>query len=152
CQALVPLAFFLAVSCVRTNLPHWSLFGFIPLFPALGAKWAAVARDAPARMHRRLALWAGTALLAAAVAVIQARLGVVSVRPDPALEMSGWTSVARELDARGLVGRPGTFLFTGRWFHSGQLAFAIRNRAPVLCYNAADARGFGYWSRPEDWL
>jgi amino acid transporter len=69
----------------------------------------------------------GIAILVAA----QARLGMIPLEKEPTMEMSGWPSIARELDERGLVGKPGTFLFTGRWFTSGHLAFAIRNRGPV---------------------
>ncbi len=67
--------------------------------------------------------------------------------------MSGWDRVADELRRRGLVDRPGTFLFTSKWFHSGQLAFALDHEAPVLCYHAGDgSRGFAHWSRPEHWV
>jgi hypothetical protein len=151
CHSVVPLSFFLAVSCVRMSLPHWSLTGFVPLFPVVGAQWAAMMTDAPGKTRRRFAWQAGTTIVLAAVIVIQTRLGVVHLDRDPSLQMKDWTPVVRELEARGLVGQPGTFLFTRCWFESGHLAFAVRNRAPVLCYDE-DARGFAYWSQPEDWL
>lgn len=152
CLAIVPLVFFLAVSCVRMNLPHWSLIGFVPLFPALGHRWNELMGTTPWRMRRRLAAGAIVTVLAAIVVVAQAQLGVIRVEKDPTLEMSGWTSVAQELESRGMLDEPNTFLFTDRWYDSGQLAFAIRNKAPVLCYNVTDARGFAYWTRPEDWV
>ena len=64
--------------------------------------------------------------------------------------MSDWTPIVRELERGDLVDRPGSFLFTRCWFESGHLSFALRNRVPVLCYDT-DARGFAYWSRPEEW-
>ena len=73
-------------------------------------------------------------------------------RSDPAREISGWESVGRELKSRGIIDRPNTFLFTNHWYDSGQLAFSVRNQIPVACYNQGDARGFAYWSRPEDWV
>ena len=76
------------------------------------------------------------------------RLGLVRVSRDPTLDLYGWDQVAVELKQRGLLERPGTFLFTTAWYHSGQLAFAIRGSStPVLCYNSWDARSFAFWSR-----
>lgn len=152
CQAVVPLTFFLAVSCVRDNLPHWSLLGFVPLFPVLGARWAGVADAAPRWMRRRLAVEIVVTLLVAGLGAAQARLGLIPMSKDPTFDMSGWPSVAAGLEERGLLDRPNSFLFTDRWYYSGHLAFAVRDRVPVLCYNSADARGFMFWSRPEDWV
>jgi hypothetical protein len=28
----------------------------------------------------------------------------------------------------------------------------VKNKIPVLCYNPGDARGFAFWSRPQDWV
>jgi Dolichyl-phosphate-mannose-protein mannosyltransferase len=151
-QAAVPLGFFLAVSLVRTNLPHWSLIGFVPLYPALGAKWAQLLHTSPKWMRRRLAIGITVTVGVAILVAAQARLGMIPLEKEPTMEMSGWPSVARELDERGLVGKPGTFLFTGRWFTSGHLAFAIRNRGPVLCYNSVESHGFAYWSSPAEWI
>ncbi len=67
-------------------------------------------------------------------------------------DMSGWDSVAAELKARGLTAEPHTFLATGSWSDSGQLAFNLHECMPVLCYDLDDARGFAFWSRPEQWL
>ena len=39
CQAIVPLAVFTAVACTRWVLPHWTLVGFLALFPLLGRVW-----------------------------------------------------------------------------------------------------------------
>jgi len=77
----------------------------------------------------------------------------VRVSRDPTLDFYGWDEVGRELRRRGLLDRPGTFLFTSAWYHSGHLAFATRGHStPVACYNAWDARSFTYWSCPDDWL
>ena len=71
--------------------------------------------------------------------VAHVRFGIIRLPKDPTLDMCGWTSVARELDRRGLLNQPHTFLFTDHWYDSGQLAFAVRNRYPVLCYNTDGA-------------
>jgi 4-amino-4-deoxy-L-arabinose transferase-like glycosyltransferase len=153
CLALVPILFFLAVSFVRPVLPHWSLLGFVILFPFAGAKCAEWSSVNPSRVRRRIAGIAAAVLLIAGLALVQARFGVVSFpSKDPLIEASGWSSVPAELKARGLIGAPKTFLFTDRWYDSGQLAFAVRNEVPVLCYNSGDAHGFAQWSNPNDWI
>jgi 4-amino-4-deoxy-L-arabinose transferase-like glycosyltransferase len=163
CQAIVPLAVFTMVACTRSVLPHWTLVAFLSLFPMLGRFWDACWEDRP-RFPRQLAMMAGGLLLAIVVAMLQikwglvqqgapGRLGLLKVSRDPTLDLYGWDQVGRELKRRGLLDRPGTFLFTSTWYHSGQLAFATRGSStPVLCYNSWDARNFTYWSRSSDWI
>jgi hypothetical protein len=157
CQAIVPLAMFLAVSCTRPVLPHWTLVAFLPLFPMLGANWQS-------RSTRRLVAITTLPLVIAILALVQARsgilqkgghpaLGLVRVSRDPTLDLYGWDEVGRELRRRGLLDRPGSFLFTSAWYYSGHVAFATRgSTTPVLCYNSWDARSFTFWSHPQDWV
>jgi 4-amino-4-deoxy-L-arabinose transferase-like glycosyltransferase len=163
CQAVGPLTAFTAVACVRPVLPHWSLVGFLSLLPILGQDWARRLADQPARMHRRLILLAALPVALTGLVVAQARtgmlqkggrgtLGLVAPAQDPTVDVSGWDQVVGALRRHGLIGRPGTFLFTCNWYYSGQLAFATRGAMPVLCYHPRDARGFAYWSRPEQWV
>jgi hypothetical protein len=152
CLAVVPLGFFLAVSCVRDTFPHWSLVGFLPLYPALGAKWARQMEAASRWTYRRLAIGVLVTVGLAGLVAAQARLGVIPLKKDPTMEMAGWPSVARELDERGLLDRPETFLFTSRWFTSGQLEFAVDSRATVLCYNTAEPHAFADWTSPDQWV
>src|SRR5581483_293899 len=79
-------------------------------------------------------------------------LGLLAVSRDPTLDTFGWDELAGELDRRGLLDDPDTFLFTSKWYHSGQLAFATGARAPVLCYSTRKPLGFAQWSRPEQWV
>lgn len=163
CQAVFPLLIFAVVACVRPVLPHWSLIGFIPLIPGLGRTWEERQRTDPARMRRRVALWAAAPVTLALLAVAQARwgvlqqgrggtLGLIAAAHDPTVDLFGWDQVAAQLERRGLLGRPGTFLFTSHWYDSAQVAFATRHRMPVLCFSAHDPRGFAGWSRPDQWV
>jgi hypothetical protein len=68
---------------------------------------------------------------------------------DPTVDTQGWREIAAELDHRGFIGKPGTFIFTSRWYNSGQLACALKQRATVLCYNPGNAHAFAQWSHPE---
>jgi 4-amino-4-deoxy-L-arabinose transferase-like glycosyltransferase len=153
CLGGLPLAFFLVISCGREILPHWPLMGFLPLFCFVGQRWAALAEIRPVRMRRFLSCMAGVAVIVALAILAQARLGLVTFPSrDLCWGFSGWNSVGDELRARGLVDQPNTFLFTGSWDDSGQLAFSVKNRLPVLCYSPGDARGFAFWSQPADWV
>ena len=163
CESAFPLATFLAVACVRPVLPHWTLIGYVGLMPLLGRSWAALAEARPVAARRRVVVMAALPVLFAAVYLSWYRTGllqkegrglvpIVAAESDPTLDMYGWNQVADELARRGLVGKPGTFFFTSKWYYSGHLAFALGNAAPVLCYNATAPHGFSEWSRPEDWV
>jgi 4-amino-4-deoxy-L-arabinose transferase-like glycosyltransferase len=164
CQAVVPLALFTAVASIREVLPHWTLVGFLALFPMLGRLWAGAWDQAPGPLARRLGLMAAVPVLVGLLAVVEARtgllqkgrpggLGLLNVTSDPTVELVGWEQIGAELKRRGLLDRPGTFLFTRMWYHSGHLGFAVRGSStPVLCYNPFDARSFAFWSRPGDWV
>ncbi|MBX6313658.1 MAG: glycosyltransferase family 39 protein [Isosphaeraceae bacterium] len=162
CQAIPPLLAFLLVACWRPVLPHWSLIGFLALLPLLGRDWAAWWEVDPAHLRRRLRWLAVVPVAGGLLFLGQARwgllqrtcaaIGLPAPGWDPTAETFGWDQVARELDRRGLTNRPGTFLFTSKWYHSGQLAFALNHRAPVLCYNPRGAHHFAFWSRPEQWV
>jgi hypothetical protein len=162
-QTLVPLLAFGAVSLVQPVLPHWSLVGFLAALPMLGRSWARWRESAPTRFVVRLS-WVGfLTVMLTAVVVIHAKtgflqrggrsgVGLVAVADDPTLDSYGWDQVGRALEARGLLERPGLFLFSDRWYTSGQLAFAIDGRIPVTCYNRHHAQNFAYWSEPRDWV
>jgi 4-amino-4-deoxy-L-arabinose transferase-like glycosyltransferase len=162
CEAALPIVFFTAVACFRPVFPHWSLVGFLALLPLVGDTWARRREADPARMSRRLLALAALPIAIAAIVVVQSRtgflqrggrgtLGLIAPASDPTLDLFGWDQVARGLEARRLVGRPNTFLFTGNWYHSGQLAFATKRKSPVLCYHAHDARNFAFWSQSSQW-
>jgi 4-amino-4-deoxy-L-arabinose transferase-like glycosyltransferase len=153
CLAIVPIGFFGAVSCYQRVLPHWPLFGFALLYPLAGAAWAQWAAGNPEWSRRRIGAMVATAFALTLLVIAQARFGVIRFPSnDPLTDVSGWESVGAELTSRGLIAEPHTFLFTTSWHQSGQLAFVLREQVPVLCYNGVDARGFAFWSQPDDWV
>jgi hypothetical protein len=161
CQALPPLAAFLGVACLRPVLPHWSLVGLLSVIPMAGRDWARLWPAWNTRLLVRLAVVTLIPVACALLFVIHAhtgllqrvpRGGVVGVATDPTGPMYGWETLASQLDRRALDSAPGTFLFTSRWYYSGELAFALHNALPVLCYNINHAQNFAYWSRPEQWV
>jgi 4-amino-4-deoxy-L-arabinose transferase-like glycosyltransferase len=162
-QAVLPMATFLGVACTRPVLPHWTLVGFLPLFPMLGQTWAASVGSTKSRRQRMIAMAAMPVLLTGLV-VFEARtgffqkgraggIGLVTAAHDPTADMVRWDVIEDELRRRGLLDRPDTFLFTGSWYQSGQVGFATRNsKVPVLCYHGWDARSFAFWSEPDEWV
>jgi Dolichyl-phosphate-mannose-protein mannosyltransferase len=160
CQSLPLLTVFLAIACVRPLLPHWTLIGLLSGFPLLGRDWAALSVSSPIRMRQRAKLCVGVLLLIATVIVAQTRTGLITrlsggrlrASGDASSDMYGWDQVAQEMERRRLIGQPGTFLFTGKWYHSGQLAFATKGKSPVLCYNPNVPHHFAYWSSEQEWV
>ena len=158
CQSIVPLTAFTAVACLRPVLPHWTLVGYLALFPLLGRLWESRYRENPRKMGTLLAIAAVVPIAVTSFVVVEYRTGVLQAvglppKADPTVDMSGWEDVAAELGRRGLLDDPKLFLFSRTWFTSGHLAFATRDRGvPVLCYNHKDARSFAFWSRPEEWV
>ena len=75
CQSVIPLGTFLAVACTRPVLPHWTLVGFLPLFPMAGRAWARDLAADPVAVRQRLAVYAVLPVLVAAMAVFEARTG-----------------------------------------------------------------------------
>ena len=137
CQAVVPLAAFTAVACTRPVLPHWTLVGFLSLFPLLGRTW----EDAPERLTRRLVGFVGApAASPATVVLVQTRtgvlqqggegtLGLLKVSRDPTLDLYGWDQVAASWGVAGCSTGPTRSCSPSNWYYSGQLAFATREHS-----------------------
>ncbi len=156
CLCVTPLAFFLVVSFRSKDvLLHWPLVGFVPMYPLVSANWIRLKDTHPKMARWFLGFWVASIVVLAGLVVAQSRFGIFTVPPpakDPAADMSGWESVGDEIRARGWLGEENVFFFTNRWYDSGQLAFYIREARPTACYNSLDARGFAFWSRPEDYV
>ena len=158
CQAVLPLAVFTAVACFRPVLPHWTLVGYLSIFPMMGRAWEARWHLNPSRTRRRLEIMAAVPVVVVFLVAVQYQTGVLNrlglpIKLDPTADLYGWDQIASEIDRRGLLQPPGTFLFTSTWFYSGQMGFATRHLGePVLCYNHKEPHNFAFWSRPDDSL
>jgi 4-amino-4-deoxy-L-arabinose transferase-like glycosyltransferase len=155
----VPIVTFSLIAFMKPVFPHWGLIGFATLIPLLAARWACKLEVRPATLTRRLLVVGLAPVVLGLVGVAQARTGFLTHRvdvratpralaADPTLDLAGWREIAE--GARRLA-RPGEFVFTGHWYSSGQVAFAMPEGSAVLCYST-DPRSFGVWSRPNDWV
>jgi 4-amino-4-deoxy-L-arabinose transferase-like glycosyltransferase len=162
CHATPALALFHVVAAQRWIMPYWPLFGFVALMPLLGRAWAEGLKTRHGRYRRWIIAVALFPVMLAVVVSAHARfglfedsqgwlLGLFSPQHDLPADRSDWDQVANELERRGLLNEPRTFLFTDSWDRSAGLALATRGKAPVACYNV-EPRSYSFWSRPEDWL
>jgi 4-amino-4-deoxy-L-arabinose transferase-like glycosyltransferase len=162
CQAVPALGLFSGVSTFQRIMAHWPLIGYVSLLPMLGLAWAESLAARRAWIRRQLVLVAVFPVVLALLFVAQARtglfqdsrgrlLGMISPKSDPTVDTIRWDQIARELDGRGLLNEPNTFLFTDYWRFSAELAMAVRRDVPITCY-LRDARSFTFWSQPEEWV
>ncbi|MHC5539673.1 glycosyltransferase family 39 protein [Singulisphaera rosea] len=160
-QALVPLVAFAAVATLRPILPHWSQVGYLAAFPLLGRAWGARVASTPIRGVRQVVclvvLWVvliELVIVHTETGLFQAEghglLKLVPAAIDPTLDCYGWDQVTRELQRLNLIGEPGTFLFSDRWYWSSHLAFATDGRIPVACFNRRRGLSFSTWNREID--
>ena len=162
CQAVPALILFHAIAAQRRIMAYWPLFGFIALMPLLGRAWAESLKTRPIALRRRITAVALFPVLLAALVSAEARfglledsrgwlLGLIPPKHDPNADRMCWEQVVSELERRGILDEPRTFLFTDSWDRSAGLALAAHGKAPVACYDL-EPRSFSFWSRPEDWV
>jgi len=136
----------------KPALPHWSMSGWLMLFPLLGdwlarsaadhrwpRRWAALSTAAT------LALWT---LFAGDSAGAWAKALVPALVQDPTIELVSWTHL-RQIVARRRA-RPGClFLAALNWREGGKIGASAGDLAPVRVLSA-DPRGFGFLKTPPD--
>jgi hypothetical protein len=161
-QAVPALVLFHAIAAQRWIMPYWPLFGFIALLPLWGRAWAEGLRTRPAGVRSLIIAAALFPVLLAALISVQPRFGLfedsqgrlfglIAPKHDPNADRLCWEQVASELERRGILNEPRTFLFTDSWERSAGLALATRGKIAVACYHL-EARSYSFWSRPEDWV
>ncbi|HTV43696.1 MAG TPA: glycosyltransferase family 39 protein [Stellaceae bacterium] len=159
CLAAPPIVLFTLVALWGHVLFHWAAPGYLFLLPLLGA---AIAGDPSHRARARRWLMATTALVVCAMTVVATDVrfdwlpsiahldpSIIRLDPaifhldkDPAIAAVDWTSLARELEARGLVGQPGLVIAATRWLDAGKIDYALEGRMPVICLGD-DPREYG---------
>ena len=161
-QAVPTLVLFHTLAAQTRIMPYWPLFGFIALLPLQGRFWSEGLKNHPAVFRPWIPAVALFPVLLAGLLFAQTRfgllddsqgrlLGLIAPKHDPNADVVCWDQVASELERRGLLSEPRTFLFTDSWDRSAKLALATRGKAPVACYHL-EPRSYLFWSRPEDWV
>ncbi len=140
----------IAVWTDQRVLFHWAAPGYLMLFPALGA-WIDRRLNDGSRLVCRTLI--GTAaLLLSVVAVIATDVRwdwipaqwweAAKVKRDPALQGIDWTSLRRQLDKTGLLGRPGLLVAGIGWQDCGKVDYALGGRPRLICLTD-DPRQYG---------
>jgi hypothetical protein len=150
-----PIVFFTSASLVAPGLPHWSMPGWLFVFPLLGLAMTRIERNAP-----RWALYGtigATVILATVLAVFatDAQNGwlarAVPVRyahRDPTLDLLSWREVGRALTQRNLIGGDTRGVTSLNWFETGKLNYAVGRELPVFCL-CADPQQFRFLHDPR---
>jgi len=158
---VIPVLGMLLLSFYQQILPHWTLPGYIILITPLG-HWLAGAY--PAKKSVRLFSWItiGFIYILLIVAILHIQLGIFHLEKiaqkgwistkeaqmDATLDTFGWEKVPQYLQ----INYPGKelFLFTHKWFLSGEVALAVKGQYPVMCFDKKDSRGFAFWDAKLD--
>ncbi len=132
------------------GLPHWSMPGWLFVYPLAGA-WLAESPAAAANL-RKWAIAAAAALAALAVLVVaQAATGFAtrlvplgSGAVDPTLETLDWGAL-REAPAI----RSAAFVVATKWMDGGKIGLALGPDKPVFVFSG-DPRGIAYLTDSAD--
>ncbi len=143
----VPVLLFLLVSFFNYILPHWTLPGYILLTLPLAAmlKWV--------RITLRLSVILVLVLMLLGLGHIRWGLLQKSIdsKNDVSLDLVGWEAIPEFLEENDLNADE-WFLFSHKWFLSGEIDLAIQGKYTVRCFNRNDWRGYGIWNGKTDTL
>ena len=141
-----------ALWCGR-GMIHWSMPGWLLLFPLLGG---ALERAMRTRSWPRtwavasLALFlpvTGLATAAASTGFLGAQFPQLFPKGDPTIESAPWDGLRDALDARGLLRQPHLMLTTLDWSDGAKADQALDGAMDVSVFSD-DPRGFAFLRRP----
>ena len=140
-----------ALWCGR-GMIHWSMPGWLLLFPLLGASLERTARTntwprrwATASLVLFLSL-TGLATAAASTGFLGATFPRLFLKGDPTIESAPWDGLRTALDARGFLGRPHLMLTALSWCDGAKADQALAGALPVTVFSD-DPRGFAFRRR-----
>ena len=130
------------------GLPHWSMPGWLLLFPLLGEQLS-LAAEHKSWPKTWLAVSGALLIGFGAIAAYDADTGVLGAaypalfkRGDPTQESIEWTTVRTELARRGDLAGPAPLIVSTQWNEAGKLEAALGDRATVVVFSP-DPREFG---------
>ena len=151
CLAIGPIVTFTLVSLWSSTrvFPHWSMPGYLMLFPLLGAAMSRRWDDAASYVRPLAKVSVALTTFALLFISIAAHIGwppagieALKRFRDPLVETATADNIRDELGRRGYLGKPGLFVTGIRWFNAAQLDYALAGALPVTCV-CDDPRGYG---------
>ena len=135
------------------SLPHWSMPGWLFLFPLIGA-WLAAASEAGKAWPRRWAIVSaailivvgGFALDEAATGWLGPAFPKAFKKGDPTAEAIEWKGLREALASQGLI-RPGEFIVAVKWNEAGKIDEALKGAEQVYVFSN-DPREFAFRGDP----
>jgi len=135
------------------SLPHWSMPGWLFVFPLIGV-WAAQASEAGKRWPRHWAIVStailivvgGLALDEAAVGWLGPTFPKQFKKGDPTAEAIEWSGLKDGLTRQGLLA-PGQFVVAVKWNEAGKIDEALKGDPPVYVFSN-DPREFAFRGDP----
>ena len=131
------------------SLPHWSMPGWLLLFPLLGDLLARAARRKPWPVAWAAAAFAFILIVGAAAADDAAsgwlgqRFPSAFRRGDPTAESIEWSQLRGPIAREPVVHQPGAFIAALKWNEAGKVDQAAGDLAPVAVISD-DPRQFAY--------
>ncbi|MGH7584032.1 MAG: glycosyltransferase family 39 protein, partial [Gemmatimonadales bacterium] len=165
CFALPPILAFTAVAAYANigNHFHWGTPGYLTLLLGLGATFERAFRRARAVP----ALVIGTIVAASLAGMVLVNVQAVTGRfssgfgavsrwlsagNDATIELIDYDALDSAFRERGLLDRPGLFVFSDRWYVGGKVDYALRGRLPFLLLNRSDPREYAFFDSPARWV
>jgi len=153
----VPIIIINLISFFRSILPHWTMPGYIILCIPLGRY---IKEKLETSKLTRLIVPVSIILIILLLTAVflhtgygifhlekLAEKGTITKKEfykDATLDQHGWQVVNDYLKQNGI--KPdNVFLFTHKWFLSGEVELATKRKFKVLCFNKKDSRGYGIW-------
>jgi hypothetical protein len=150
CLAVGPIVVFTGLTLFRDGFPHWSLPGWLFVFPMVGASLAD-ARGKRLKTARFAAVASAFALVAViGVLIADTRSGflgrltpMLTGRSDPAFLVRDWPELKTALAAR--IETEHSFVAAPDWESTAAASYALGPDVPVVCVCAAEQQ-FRYQS------
>src|SRR5665213_1917845 len=147
--AVGPIVLFTSGNLFARGLPHWSMPGWLFVFPLLGREIAYWEVRHSRILHRIAAAVILVMVFLVGMFVSQASSGWITsamssrVRAtDPTLDLLSWREVWTVILDRGLVNSSTPAVAGLRWMDAGKLNYEIGRAVPVLCL-CDDPQQFG---------
>ena len=147
--AALPIIAFTLVGATRQIMPHWPMPGYLAAILIAGVwigKWSIG--------KQKLFFYStgGVTLAALIIVNIQALTGFLPIEktPDVTLDGQGWEEVYYKINSMRIMGDRTTFIFTHKWFLSGEFDFASGGKYNVFVFNDEAPYSYAFWDKTKD--